>query len=220
MQQTLEDLRFSAWRTSSSRFDAGRRLKRREILSTLSLSLFSVLTIGVAVVQRVFGIVPGGPTDNYLTVLAIVSGMCILVVSLIEWGNANAVGAEALHRNAEELNNFQRRVKLLIDQAACGSPGTAIDCTQLEQEYARIKGSCSFNHAPIDDLQFLALHRNEPEFLDKTNKKPRISWMRAQYISLRWWASSLGYVSLIWLLAGALSFAALHFAARMPGIVQ
>jgi SMODS and SLOG-associating 2TM effector domain family 5 len=219
MLQTLEDLRFSAWRTSSNRFDATRRLKRREILSTLSLSLFSVLTIGVAVVQRVFGIVPGSPTDNYLTVIAVVSGMCILVVSLIEWGNANAVGGEALHRNAEELNNFQRRVKLLIDQAACGSVGTA-DCILLEAEYARIKGSCPFNHAPIDDLQFLALHRNEPEFLDKITKEPRISWMRAQYIFLQWWASGLGYVSLIWLVAGALTYTAFHFATRSPGLVH
>jgi len=52
MKKYIQKLRTDAWRTGGARYNAGRRLKRRDLFATLSLSLFSATGVSLAVVQR------------------------------------------------------------------------------------------------------------------------------------------------------------------------
>ena len=116
MSDYFAKLRTDAWRTSSARYNAARRLKRKELFSTISLAFFSVLTIAMAVIQKVYSVEMRAITglDNYVTSLSILAGIFIIVISLMEWGSRNGSNADALFKNAEELNSLQRSIHLEI----------------------------------------------------------------------------------------------------------
>ena len=198
MIETLEQLKTIAWRTSHNRYSASRRLKGRDLYSTISLSLLSVLTIAIALVQRLFRIVPESGLDNYLTLLSILFGFCIVVVSLIEWGDNSAVISEALFRNAEELNDFQQRLGAIIAGARQGEALTVADALELHEKYAKIRRSCPYNHSEIDDQLFIALHRKQAAFL--IANEPRMNAANATYKVFSWRIQAFGYQLAIWLI--------------------
>jgi len=197
MLNHLKKLQTTAWRTSGARYNASRRLKRRELFSTISLALFSAIGIIVAVVQRIYAIpiqcVPG--LDNLLTALSICMGLFILVFTLMEWGSANGVKAYMLYGNAEALNAFQSKVGSIVAKHE-GNQGVALnwdDAESLRVEYEKVKSQCTENHTPIDDYFFLTSKRRSPEFeyLKLTSGKAIMSW-------LKWNGSSIWYYVGLW----------------------
>lgn len=200
MNEYLLKLKTEAWRTSSARYWAARRLRRRELFSTVSLALFSATSIGIAVVQRVY-VSSGSPTESYLTALSGCLGVLLLALSLMEWGSANGAKAEALHRNAEELNSFQRKVGFTIAKALAGDPTSWSDVEALRVEYEEIKQGCRYNHEPLDDVRFLAAHRLAPEFLT-TERTSRYNLLEAAWIRVHWYCSSVWYFLLLWIAIG------------------
>ena len=203
MREFLQSLRTQAWRTMGARYNAARRLKRRDFIATFSIAMFSLIGIAVAVVQKVYAPKAASDLDNYLTVLSVCIGLFVLVISLIEWGLAGAVKADALHRNAEELNQHHRKIKQVL--AASVDPSEAV-VTSLREEYERIKAGCSFNHEPVDDVLFRSQHRLSPENLDK-DQKPKMSWVVGKWalimdqwssakVFLVFWAMILGLLAI------------------------
>ena len=71
MKDFLVSLRTMAWRTAGARYNAARRLKRREWFSTFSLASLSALSIAVAFAQRIYSPQSGTPLDNYLTAMSV-----------------------------------------------------------------------------------------------------------------------------------------------------
>jgi hypothetical protein len=163
MRKFLQNIRTDAWRTSSARYNASRRLKRRELISTISLAFFSALTVALAFLQRIYSTQSGTLLDNYLTALSVCLGVFLLVISLMEWGTANSAKADVLQRNAEDLNAFQRKVAQRIAELDAGEPINWQSVDELRTEYETIKEHCSHNHDPIDDLAFIAKHRHSEE---------------------------------------------------------
>jgi len=205
-QEFLKDLRTTAWRTAGARFNAARRLKRRDWLATFSIAMFSAISVALAVIQRVYSFQAGTPADNYVTTLAVCIGLFVVVISLIEWGSANAVKADTLHRNAEALNEFQRKLEQILAIAADGRAHEPNDITALREEYERIKGQCPYNHEPIDDNLFRACHRLSPEFGDSTGK-PKITRIRASWVMLQSVIATIWYFSFFWFVILALLWA-------------
>jgi hypothetical protein len=197
MKDYLFQLRTTAWRTAAARYNAVRRLKRREFVSTVSLAFFSALTVALAFVQRIYSLHPGSEIDNYLTALSACLGIFLLAISLIEWGAANGAKADALHRNAESLNAFSRELGQVIAELDSGeaTPWSRVD--QLRRQYEAIKEGCAHNHDPLDDSFFLAEQRMSKEFL--ANGKPKISWFEAKWIKARYWWSSLSSFAIYWI---------------------
>jgi SMODS and SLOG-associating 2TM effector domain family 5 len=195
----LEKLRTDAWRTSNGRYDAARRLKRRDILATFSISMFSALTIAIAFFQKLYGLQPSGWLDKYLTAFTVCLGICILVISLIEWGVSNGVRGAALHRNAEELNYFQRELSQKLAEIASTGTISINDVDTAREKYDQIKRSCEHNHSPIDDWHVRAIRRLSPEFCD-TSGRPIMSWIEAQRIRLAWTISTASYFGILWLI--------------------
>lgn len=197
MLECLKKMQTTVWRTSGARYNASRRLKRRELFSTISLALFSALSIIIAVVQRIYSIpiqnVPG--LDNLLTAISICMGLFILVFTLMEWGSANGVKAHMLHINAEALNALQSKIGHMVAKHNSEQNSTISqeEANSLRLEYEEIKGQCTENHTPIDDRFFLTTKRHSPEFeyLKLTKPEAGLAW-------LIWNASSVWYYAGLW----------------------
>lgn len=210
MNEFLDGLRAAAWHTSSARYNAARRLKRRELFGIISIATFSALTIVVAVVQKVFAIPAGSGLDNLLTAGSVTIGILLIIVSLVEWGSANGARAEALHRNAEALNAFQRKLALRQAQSKSADGVSAQEADGFRGEYESIKSECCYNHIPLDDTAFRATRRKDPEHCDAAGNA-KLGPVRAWFIVMLWHLHSLWYFSLCWLLL----FVAIVFAIRL-----
>ncbi|MGH8433988.1 MAG: SLATT domain-containing protein [Pseudomonas sp.] len=196
MRDFLFSVQTDSWRTAGCRYNAARRLKRREFISTVSLAFFSALTVALAFLQRVYAAQPGSQIDNYLTALSACLGIFLLAISLIEWGAANGAKTDSLHRNAEVLNAHSRKIAQTIAELGAGGQVTWGAVDKLRTEYEAIKESCSHNHEPLDDRLFLAQKRMAKEFL--VNGKPSVCAFEAGWIEVRHWWSSLRSFSLYW----------------------
>jgi hypothetical protein len=206
MKKFLMDLRTTAWRTAGARYNAARRLKQREWLSTFSLAALSALSIAVAFAQKVYSPTSGTPLDNYLSSLAVALGTFLLVISLMEWGAGYGARAEALHRNAELLTAFQLKLAQNLAQIDAGKALADKDVDDLRLEYETIKDKCPYNHMPGDDALFRAHQRSAEEFTD-TNGKPLISCHMALLMQARWHVSELWFFGIVWILVlGALAY--------------
>lgn len=215
MNQTLENLKTDAWRTASARYNAARRLRRRETFATVSLAFMSSLTIAMAFLQRVYA--TGTPADNYITFISAALGIFLLTVSLVEAGAKTGAVAEALHQNAEKLNGFRRRVGVELASKVQGSV-THDDVKRLNDEYEAIKDECQHNHLPVDDLYFRSHHVNAPEFL---NGQPGPSMTEAEVLSAKrsWNIAGLWYIAAIWLLlVASLSPLLIPYMWRQPAL--
>jgi hypothetical protein len=195
MNTYLTKLSTDSWRTSSARYNAARRLRRREVFATVSLALLSSLTVACAFVQRVYA-PSGSAADNYLTVVSASLGVFLLTISLVEWGARTGAVADSLHRNAEKLNAFNRRLGL---QIASVTSITMPAAQTLFDEYEAIKADCAHNHEPIDDAFFRSKHLSAPEFLN-ANGQPDLSESQAFWIACMWHVSSVWYFALLWIM--------------------
>lgn len=205
MDTFLADLRMKAWRTAGARYNAARRLARRAWLSMSSLALLSAISIALAFVQRVYSPASGAPLNNYLSTLAVVVGVLLLVVSLLEWGAGYGVRAESLHRNAEQLTAFQIKMAQTIALVDSGTSATTEMIDELRLEYEGIKDKCTTNHLPRDDALFRAQHRCDKEF--QSEGKPRMGHFEVFLAYFAWNLSEIWFFTLIWsLVLGALLY--------------
>lgn len=211
MKDFLVSLRTQAWRTAGARFNAARRLKRRELFSTVSLAMFSAISIALAFVQRLYSAQAGSPLDNYLTALSVCLGVFLLAISLMEWGAGNGAKANALHQSAEDINAFQTKVSQWLAQLESGATFGWSDVDGLRGEYEVIKERCSCNHEPLDDELFRATHRLAKEF-EGNDGKPRIGYWAGKWVAIRWHASSIWYFAIFWIVIAAV----IGFAFRLP----
>ncbi|HCT3815747.1 TPA: SLATT domain-containing protein, partial [Klebsiella pneumoniae] len=82
---------------------------------------------------------------------SIILSMLLIIISLIEWGVASGAKSEALFRNAELLNEHERKISLFkncLKEEIMDDDYKYID--NLRDEYEKIKSTCTFNHSPVD----------------------------------------------------------------------
>jgi hypothetical protein len=153
--------------------------------------VFSTVSVVLAVLQRFYDLKAGTALDNYVAALSVALGFFVVIISLIEWGNAGAVKGEALYRNAEELTEYQRKLGQVL------SEDVEIDSTMLtglREEYEQIKKRCPFNHDPIDDALFQAEHK----------KEFGVGWLAGVWTKARAQVGALWYFGFLWLVVAAL----------------
>jgi hypothetical protein len=200
MKNYLASLRTDIWRTSSARYNAARRLKRKELFSTISLALFSVQTIALAVIQKIYAkeFNATGGLDDYATSLSILAGILIIAISLMEWGSRNGSNADALYKNAEELNALQRSINLEINKVEADLVEDWKVAEDMLATYEQIQSRCDINHSPLDDLYFITSHRKSAEFAYK-----KIQGYEARWVSFVWFLSSIWYYLIFWVISAA-----------------
>lgn len=189
MIPSLQILQKDAWRTSSARYNAARRLRRRESFATVSFALMSALTCAIAFAQRVYA-PPASPADNYLSTVSASLGIVLLTLSLVEWGAKPGSVAESLHENAEKLNAFWRKVGLKVASVTGGASLTWLEVQALADEYDILKAATRYNHEPVDDAQFRACHQNDYPGMGKLSRI---------FIWGQWQFSSVWYIGALWL---------------------
>lgn len=203
LQVFTSRLRTKAWRTQSARFNAARRLRRRDWFGALSIGLFSTLGVGITVYQRIYTVPAGSQLDNYLTTLGVCSGLFVVVISLIEWGLSSAVRADSLHRNAQELDSFQTKLEQVLAEVKDGRELQQLDVTAFRQEYDHIVAGCAYNHEPIDDQLFLVQQRFSSEYSELFHRPPPNLFKAAcirclSFLSITW------YFGFFWIVVLAL----------------
>ena len=166
--------------------------------------MFSAIGVALVVIQKVYDFQPGSAVDHYVTVLSACIGLFVIVISLIEWGAAGSLKADALHRNAVEINQYQRKLGLVLAEMADGCVPAGDEIAKLQNEYEAMKAACPFNHEPIDDLLFMAQHRTSPEFVNSKGVA-NVSLLESQWIKLSSLISSVWYFGLFWIVILALA---------------
>ena len=204
MRDFFQRLQTQAWITMGARYNAARRLKRRDLLATFSIASFSAIGIALAVVQKVYVQKNTPELDSYITVVSACIGLFVLVISLIEWGASGAVKADALYRNAEMLNQFQRKIELDL------ASSIALDellATSRRQEYEEIKAGCAYNHEPVDDVLFRAQQRLSKEFRKdcKPDVEPEMTCIGGKWAELMAiWSAAWAYLAFWAVIVGLL----------------
>lgn len=134
-----------------------------------------------------------------MTFLSISLGIAILTLTLIEWGSANGSKAEILHKNAEDLNSFQRKLEILLAEIQASPLSNWKLVHDLQLEYESIKAKISVNHETIDYDFFLAQHRFSKEF-QKNDGTPKMNQDDADAIKISWNLSSIKFFLSLWLI--------------------
>lgn len=194
-REFLRRLRSTAWRTMGARFNASRRLKRRDIIGAFSIAAYAMVGIGLAIIQRIYELKAGTALDNFVAALSVLLGMFVVVISLIEWGYQGAHKAELLYRTGEELSEFQRKLDQILSSCDEGDLSTD-EVSKLREEYEQIKRRCPYNHEPVDDRAFRAEH--PLEFKDEAGKA--LGWFVRYRYQLCWFFSPIVYFGVLWLI--------------------
>ncbi|ETX39198.1 SLATT domain-containing protein [Serratia marcescens] len=195
MKEYLDSLSKSAWETSCARYNSSRRLKIREIFSTISIALIGLSGIALSLIQFYFDEILGKNISNLVAAFSIVLSMLLIIISLIEWGFAAGAKSEALFRNAELLNEYERKVifvKGKLTEGLSQEDYNKIDI--LREEYEKIKSTCVFNHSPIDH-EFHKIIRKR-FYISKNNE--HFSFIRNLYGRLSYYLCSIWGYLLIW----------------------
>lgn len=197
----LRALRTQAWKTMGARYNAARRLRRRDRLANASIATFSAIAIALVIIQKTYAFAAGSAADNFLTALSACLAVFILVISLMEWGSSNGVKAEWLHRNAEELNAFQGKLQLLLCVPTSAPDWNEVD--RMREEYERLKASCPYNHDPVDLQRFAAQHWNSREFFPD-GKSIAWAFVEKTVREVRFYFFGIKTFMLCWIVVGSL----------------
>ncbi|MBU9290144.1 SLATT domain-containing protein [Burkholderia multivorans] len=203
MKDAVKQLSTTIWITAGARYNAARRLRLRDTFSTASLSMFSAATIGLAVIQKVY-FISNSPADKYSTVLGVTLGAFLLAVSLLEAGKGNALSADALHRNAEDLTSLAKKIDVRVAAHDVGQSITAAELADLNREYDEIRARCATNHLPVDYRHFLGEKRAAAELAQRFGGKPPATTFQATRYHIQWFLSGVWYFLLLWIAVIAL----------------
>ena len=145
--KNIEKLTSNIWITRGARFNAYRRLARKNHASIFAVSILSFYNVGIALFPSIVGteIVPPA---------TIAVSIFILIISLLEAGKGYAVKAERMHQNAVDLNYLLNRINITekIDREKTES---------FYNEYYKLIKNCPENHAPCDDKLFRTEHSHD-----------------------------------------------------------
>jgi len=138
----LEKFKTDVWKTAGARFNAYRRLRKKQNASIFCISFLSLFNIAIAM----FEIIPKEYNNN----ASILFSVFIIMVSLLEFSKGYGTKAERMHVNAMQLTDFNKSLELE---------------TQLTQDlldkYQHIKNSCAENHESYDVELFQLQHRGD-----------------------------------------------------------
>ncbi|MGF6574886.1 hypothetical protein ABH945_007014 [Paraburkholderia sp. GAS333] len=201
MNDALRSLNLTIWKTAGSRYNAARRLTLRDTFSTASQALFAVITIGLTIVQKVY-FISDSPADKFGTVLGVFLGAFLLAVSLLEAGRGNALRADELHRNAEDLTALTRGIDIRLAAHLTGNLLGQGEVERFAIEYEQIKSRCTTNHSPRDYRLFLGEKRSAKELA--IDGKPPMSTAAYLRVIFAWYVSTVWYFIVLWLVIGSL----------------
>jgi SMODS and SLOG-associating 2TM effector domain family 5 len=143
------------WVTKGCRFEANRRLARKNQASLLTISLLSIYVIAGSLTTL---IAPAGSltqgTGNVINFLLVVTSIFILVLSNIESGNNYALRAHVMLKCAQQLSELYNEIEFMLRTRTA----TLDSFLERVHKYDKIISDFSDNHDDIDFLCFKVSH--------------------------------------------------------------
>lgn len=181
----IDSLKFRLWKTKGSRFNACRRLRRKQQISIFSISVLSVYGISIPVIQTVLDTDACPETNNLYTVISLTLSVFILVLSLLEGANNYASKSEKMHVNAMKISSLYSELEILLVRSS--DPAVLSEkVDSIQHRYSEVIEECPDNHELEDYLEFQIQHRKEFNL-----SALKCCWIRVKYFFVNYWLYSL-----------------------------
>lgn len=135
--------------TKSARFCAERRLRRKQLLANITISVLSayIICVGAAPLYELTTQL----TLSYYQFTSFVLSIFLLVISLLEIGENRLHLANKLHENGIEVNDIYKKALLY---------GNSNEIDKMRESYHQEIRSCPYNHEKIDYFEVKKSQKN------------------------------------------------------------
>jgi len=150
MNDSRQDLQKLIWKTKGARFNASRRLKKRNVVLTFITSFSSIHLLSISIIQLSNLIALNPNQSKWLGFVSIILSIIILVYGLIEGSKEHGINSERYHACGIELGKAYTKLRYSEDDYT----------SDVLNEYNSILERYSLNHEPIDFDFFKTEHGN------------------------------------------------------------
>ncbi|CAM2823641.1 SLATT domain-containing protein [Pseudoalteromonas distincta] len=142
-----EQLNNRIWRTKGSRFNAYRRLAKKNSTLTFVTSCSSIHLLAISILQLTNLVSISVNQSRWLSFISIIISIIILAYGLYENGKEHGLKSERHHSCGIELDGCYSKLQFIEDNET----SKVID---IADEYNQITAKYLLNHETIDDLYF------------------------------------------------------------------
>ncbi len=178
MEQQLESMATRCWRTSASRFEAARRMRRCHNASTLCVALISVEIIVLNLLVFVDDL---HLDDKAVTITTVCLSVFVLVLSLIVSQLRYEQRELNYHSCAVNLGNLEKRIRIL---KAAGKTITYEILMDLNKEYNSILQISNLNHTTMDHDWAM---RKDINKYKQFGDNPICIWWHRTWLAIKWY---------------------------------
>lgn len=180
MEKQLEYMATRCWRTSASRFEAARRMRRCHNASTLCVALISVEIIVLNLLVFVDNL---HLDDKAVTITTVCLSVFVLVLSLIVSQLRYEQREVNYHSCAVNLGNLEKRIRIF---KAAGKPITYEILMDLNKEYNSILLISNLNHTTMD--HDWAMRKDKDKDKNKQyGENPICLWWHRTWLAIKWY---------------------------------
>lgn len=150
--KNFNEIKKTLWTTKGVRFESNRRLTKKNEVSLFSISILSIYTIGMSLMQ--ISSMSNLSSVKNLSIATIIASVFIIVLSNLEASKNYCTRAERALKCGQEVSEIY--IQLMNHKAA----GTATPevLSAAMRHYNRILKDFSDNHSNVDYLYFAATH--------------------------------------------------------------
>jgi hypothetical protein len=178
MEKQLEYMATRCWRTSASRFEAARRMRRCHNASTLCVALISVEIIVLNLLVFVDNL---HLDDKAVTITTVCLSVFVLVLSLIVSQLRYEQREVNYHSCAVNLGNLEKRIRIF---KAAGKPITYEILMDLNKEYNSILLISNLNHTTMDHDWAMRKDKDKDK---QYGENPICLWWHRTWLAIKWY---------------------------------
>ena len=135
------------WRTKGSRFNAYRRLAKKNSTLTFVTSCSSIHLLAISILQLTNLVTISANQSQWLSFISIIISIIILAYGLYENGKEHGLKSERHHSCGIELDGCYSKLQFIKDDEI-------EEVTAIADKYNQITAKYLLNHETIDDLYF------------------------------------------------------------------
>ena len=150
LKQVLDD---KIWRTKGARFNAFRRLSKKQDIFTFVTAASSIHLLAISIVQLADFFKISESQSTLLNLTSILLSIIILAYSLIEGGKSHGIKAERHHLCGIELDKIYNDLIFSKDNEQ--------EHQRISEEYNNSIEKYMLNHETIDDEYFMLQHLHQ-----------------------------------------------------------
>jgi hypothetical protein len=168
------------WRTKGARFNAYRRLEKKNSALTFITSFSSIHLLAIAILQLSSLVPLSADQSKLLNFISITISIIILAYSLFEGGKEHGLKSERHHLCGIELDRCYSRLQHITD-------GSTSELIKLANEYNDVTEKYLLNHDSVDDEFFQLQNPNDFENMKSNDflKKLTVKFLYSYYDNVK-----------------------------------